>query len=294
MSGGGSPSQQTVTNQTVLPQWVQDAATQNIAQANAVASTPYQAYTGQTVAPLTADQQAASDYARGTLGDATNTINAAGNSITAANLPSTAQSLLNPYLGAVEQPALAAIAQQGAIDQNDLASKAAGAGAFGGTRFGIESAIQASQTAQKAGQTSAQIRSQGWDQAVSTALASAQQQGALASAGQAAGLSGASALSAAGLQEQQQQQSLLSSDAQQWLDEQQYPAQMLALRESSLQATPYSTTQTSSQPINKANPAMSAAGGALSGAAAGSMILPGWGTAAGALIGGVGSYLGSR
>lgn len=265
----------------------------NIAKANEIADRPYQGYTGQTVAPLTPDQQTAFDWVRQNLGQGSADIRAAADSISPDHFAGTAQSLLNPYLANVEAPALKAIADQGAINQNALGARAASAGAFGGDRFGVERAILGAQTAEKAGQASAQIRSQGWDAAVQAALAQAQQRGALGSAAQAAGLSSASALSAAGLQQQQTAQSLLSSQGQQWLAEQQYPAEMLALREGALTATPYSGTTSSTQPINKANPAMSAAGGALAGAAAGSTFGP-YGAVAGALIGGVGSYLGSR
>jgi hypothetical protein len=140
MSSGGSKDS-TVTNKTDIPSWLQDAAVSNLSFANDVASKPYEQYTGQQVASITPDQQAAYDWVRQNLGTGSNAIGQAAQQITGSNLTTTAQSLLNPYLGAVEQPALDALAKQGARNQNDLASKAAGAGAFGGTRFGVESGV---------------------------------------------------------------------------------------------------------------------------------------------------------
>lgn len=293
MSSGGSKDS-TVTNKTDIPSWLQDAAVSNLGFANEVAAKPYEQYTGQQVASLTPDQQAAYDWTRKNLTTGSDAIGQAANQITGSNLTSTAQSLLNPYLSNVEDPALAALAKQGARSQNDLASKAAGAGAFGGTRFGVESGIQASETAAQAGQLSANIRAQGWDKAVSTALTQANEQAALGAQQQTTGLSAASALSTAGYQQQQNEQAQLSSALSDWQDQQNWGQQQLAIREGAVTATPYGGTTSSTQPINKGNAAVSALGGALSGAAAGSMILPGWGTAAGALIGGVGGYLGSR
>jgi len=294
MSGSSGSQNSTVTNKTDIPSWLQEAAISNLGFANEVASKPYEQYGGQQVAGVTADQNTAYDWVRNNLSTGSNAITAAGNQISGSNLTNTAQSLLNPYLGAVETPALQALAKQGAISQNDLASKAAGAGAFGGTRFGVQAGVLGSETAAKAGELSANIRSQGWDKAVSTALTQANTQANIAKTAQDTGLSAASALSTAGYQQQQNEQANLSAALSDWQDAQNWGQQQLAIREGAVTATPYGGTTTSSQPINKGSGVASALGGALAGAAAGSTILPGWGTAAGALIGGVGSYLGSR
>jgi hypothetical protein len=294
MSGGGGSQDSTVTNKTDIPPWVQQKAMENLSYADTVANRPYESYGGQQVAGTTPDQQAAFQWVRDNLGTGSAAITAAGDPIRGANLTTTAQSLLNPYLGAVEKPALQAVADQGARAGNDLAAKASQSGAFGGTRFGVESGILGGQVAQKAGELSANIRSQGWDKAVSTALAQAGANAQIADMSQKAGLNAASALSTAGFQQQQVEQAKLTGDYQSWIDAQTQYEHALAIKEGALTSTPYGGTTTSTQPIHKANPALSAAGGALSGAAAGSMILPGWGTAAGALIGGAAGYLGSR
>lgn len=293
MSGGGSKDS-TVTNKTDIPPWLQEAAISNLTMAKDVAAQPYSAYPGQQVAGITPDQQAAYDYARQNLGTGSTAITNAAQAITGPNLTSTAQGLLNPYLANVETPALAALQRQGATAQNDLAAKAAGAGAFGGTRFGVQAGELGAATARQAGELSANIRSQGWDKAVGTAVQQAQTLGTLAGQAQQAGLTGASALSAAGSQQQQIEQARMNAAIDQFLTQQGWGERQLAIREGAVTATPYGGTSQSTQPLNKPNPALSAVGGALSGAAAGTAVMPGWGTAAGALIGGVGGYLGSR
>jgi len=52
--------------------------------------------------------------------------------------PSGIQQWMDPYQGAVTQEALAEIDRQAAMAQNQMAGQAVGAGAFGGSRFGIQ------------------------------------------------------------------------------------------------------------------------------------------------------------
>jgi len=52
--------------------------------------------------------------------------------------PSGIQQWMDPYQGAVTQDALAEIDRQAAMAQNQMAGQAVGAGAFGGSRFGIQ------------------------------------------------------------------------------------------------------------------------------------------------------------
>jgi hypothetical protein len=293
MSSGGGSQDSTVTNRTDIPPWVQQQGMANLEYANQIADRPYEAYGGQQVAGTTPDQQAAFKWVRDNLGTGSAAITAAGDPIRGANLTTTAQSLLNPYLGAVEKPALQAVADQGARSANDLAARASQAGAFGGTRFGVESGILGGQVAQKSGELSANIRSQGWDKAVSTALAQAGANAQIADNAQKAGMTAASALSSAGFQQQQTEQARLSADYQSWIDAQTQYEHALAIKEGALTSTPYGGTTTSTQPLHKANPALGAAGGALSGAATGAVAGP-YGAAAGALIGGTLGYLGSR
>src|SRR5262249_7738348 len=151
-----------------IPPFLLQGGQQNLDFANQIAARPYDSYSGQTVAPMSPDASAAYDWVRNNFSSGANAISAAASPITGNNLTTTAQSLLNPYLSNVEQGAETELQRSAAIAQNDLASKFVGANAFGGTRYGLQSAALSSDTARQAGELSANIRSQGWNQAVTT------------------------------------------------------------------------------------------------------------------------------
>lgn len=105
---------------------------------------------------------------------------------TAANIldPNAAQAYMNPYEDAVVQQSMKDIARQGQIQQQGLAAQAVGAGAFGGSRQGIQAAEQNRNTLETQARTAANLRQSGYGQAQQQQLARAQ------AAGQA-GLAGA-------------------------------------------------------------------------------------------------------
>lgn len=290
MSGGkGGGGAQTVTNQTVLPPFIQQGATQNLAFANQVADRPYDSYSGQTIAGFTPDQQAAMDWVRNNFATGGNAITAAGAPISGSNLTTTAQSLLNPYLDQVQTNAVNELQRSSQMSQNDLAAKAASAGAFGGTRFGVQSAELASDTARQAGELTANIRSQGWNTAVDTALKQATTSAQIANAAQTAGLQGVAALANTGAAQQNQAQTELNDAIQKWQAARDYPLEQLAIKESALGSTPYGGTSTSTQPLNRGNTGLTALSGAGTGAALGTALssaLALTGGAAGAATGG--------
>ena len=290
---GGSSQPQQVSNQVTLPPFIQAAAESNLQQAQQVAARPYEAYPGQTIADITPDQQAAFDWVRNNYQTAGNTINAANSAITGGNLVTTAQSLLNPYLDQVQAAGVGEVQRTGALAQNDLAAKAASAGAFGGTRFGVQSGVLSAETARQAGDLAANIQSAGWDKAVTTALNQAGEVSTLATAGQAAGLQGAQALMASGQGQQNQAQAVLNDALQKWQAARDYPLEQLAINESALTSTPYGTTTTSTQNLNTPGGSglSSALGGIGTGAAIGSAFGP-IGTGVGAVAGGLLSLFG--
>jgi uncharacterized membrane protein len=71
-----------------------------------------------------------------------------------------------------------------------------------------------------------------------------------------------------------------------YLNPQQWPIRGLNALESAVSGIPYGNTSTTSQQ-NYSNKAMGALGGAATGAMIGSEIMPGWGTAIGAVGGGL-------
>ena len=249
-SGGGAPANTTssTTTQVQVPDWVQSQLQGNLATANQLATQPYQAYSGPTVAGFTPDQLASFQAIQSNLGSTQPAFNLAESQV--QNLPATTQSLLNPYLANVEGDAVSNIQRSAALQGQTVAANAVGAGAYGGTREGVQQGLIASEAQRNIGQAVNQIQSQGYNTAQNAALQQALDEGNIASAGQTANLQGISALNQAGQQQQTLQQAQYASAMQQWQAAQNYPYQQLALQQSALAGSPYGNTVTSSQPYN--------------------------------------------
>lgn len=90
--------------------------------------------------------------------------------------PSRAQAFMNPYQQQVIDETMRQINRQGAIAQQGLSAQAVRAGAFGGTREGVQRAeLERGLMEQKAG-TIANLLSQGYSQAQANAMATFEQQ----------------------------------------------------------------------------------------------------------------------
>jgi hypothetical protein len=248
--GGGSsiPANTTssVTNQVVLPPFIQDLAQRNIGRAEDLSNQPFQQFPGQTVAPVTPLQQAGYDVAGSQLNATQPVFQTALGQV--ENLPATTQSLLSPYLKDVEGAAVSNIQRQGDIARTNLQSGAVGQGAFGGTRYGVEEGLLDSETQRNIGQTVAQIESQGWNTAMDAALKQSGAEAALATGGQQAALTGAQAAIGAGGAQQTQEQATLADALARWQAQQNWPYQQLAIAQGGLQGTPFGTQTTSTQP----------------------------------------------
>jgi hypothetical protein len=97
-----TPATQTVVQQQDLPQWYQQYLQQLIPAAQSAAATPYQAYGGQRIAPLTQDQQQAQAQIQNLQGDQTANLTSAYGTAAAAADPSIAGSGIaaaSPYFG---------------------------------------------------------------------------------------------------------------------------------------------------------------------------------------------------
>lgn len=190
--GSSAPRAQTVTQRTEIPPWLEDITRENLARADAISNQPYQPYTGQLIAGFAPEQEAAFQYAAGGVGQTQPYFNAAMNQ-TAAGLnyqplsvapgqvdyqtvrgPTvTAQNFLqgdiggymNPYITNVENAALSRL--EGATQQavNRLGDQALAARAFGGSRQGIAEGVALGEASRSAGELSANLRSQGFNQA---------------------------------------------------------------------------------------------------------------------------------
>lgn len=208
-----------------------------ITRASQVASTPYQAYSGQLTAPINAQQQTAIGNINANAGFAQPYIQqAAGFAADAANPISASdiQQYINPYTQNVVDATQAQFDEQNQQAQQGLLSKGIAQGALGGNRMGVAQANLAGQQATAQAPVIAGLQSQGYQQALAAAQADAQRKqaaayslGNLGVSGQNAALSGATAQLGAGTLEQQTQQAANTAQYGQYMQQQAYPFQTL-------------------------------------------------------------------
>lgn len=279
--GGSSGGPSTVTNKTELPPWLESITKENLQIADEISKRPYVPYGGQMTAGFAPEQEQAFNYAAQGVGMTAPAYNAAMQTAaqTSGFAPQQVQApsfltgninaYMNPYLENVEQAALGRL--EGATKQavNRIGDQALAARAFGGSRQGIAEGVALGEAARSAGELSANLRSQGFQQAA--ALQQADQQRALqaALANQQAGLSGAGLnlqgaaqlANFAGLSQQargvdagilesigQQRRGLTQQQLDEayarFMEERNYPIENLNLRLAATSATPYGGTQT--------------------------------------------------
>lgn len=161
LGGNGGSDTSTVTTQQQIPQFILDAQQNLIGQAQQVAAEPYYPFPGPQVAGFTPDQLSAFEQIRnfvpGGIADLDTARSllqgaAQGGSPFEGGIPpelgeflslrdsDTLQEFQSPYMEQVIERAIAEIDRQGNIARTQLESRAANAGAFGGGRFGVESA----------------------------------------------------------------------------------------------------------------------------------------------------------
>jgi len=139
--GGGGVSDGTAAalkagltgSESNLSNWAGPYVTNMLAQGQAIANQPYQAYTGQLTAGTSPLQQQAFQGAQG-LATPTNMGGFTPQSFTGQG---TAQQYMNPYLQQALDPQLAEARRQSQITQTQNAGKLTGAGAYGGGRQAI-------------------------------------------------------------------------------------------------------------------------------------------------------------
>lgn len=208
-----------------------------LSKAQGVASTPYQAYSGELTAPVNAQQTAGigninanANYASPYISQAAGLAGASSSPITA----STIQQYQNPY---TQQVIDATTAQMGHDNQSAMANlqgNQIAQGALGGNATGVAKGILAGQQGRTEASTVAGLYNQSYQQALGAAQQ--QQQTGLAGAnalanygisGQNAALAGAGAQINAGTLQQQTQQQQDTSNYGQFTQQQAYPYQQL-------------------------------------------------------------------
>lgn len=322
--GSSAPRAQTVTQRTELPPWLEGVTRENIARAEAISNQPYQAYPGQMTAGFTPEQEAAFGYTQAGIGATQPFFGQALNqaamgtayqpeqvqagNVTAQNfLSGNVGAYMNPYIQNVEEAALSRLA--GATQQavNRIGDQALQARAFGGSRQGIAEGVALGEATRSAGELSANLRSQGFNQAAALMqqdanralqadtfnaqqglqaqqlnqaaglqglqgrLAAAQQTGALAGQAQQARQLDAALLENIGQQRQTMNQAALDEAYARFMEQRNFPIEMLNLRLAATSATPYGTTTSGTQFVPRGNAllgGLGAVGSAASGVAA--------------------------
>lgn len=282
---GKSSGNQTVTNRTELPSWIEDFAKSGLSQADNVAGKLTPPYQGELVAGMNDMQTGAINAIGGNMGATQGAYNTAqgyaqnvagyqpdqvaGQSFLDGNI----SQYMSPYTDAVKASALQTLDDQRLRALNTAGDQAIGAGAFGGSRQGVMEGTLNAEAAKAAGQLSASLDDQAYRQALGAMegdLARAQQaslanqsaglqgaglnlQGAatlgdLASQGQQSFLQGAQAALQAGGMSQVQEQANLDADRARYDAMRNYPLEQLNIRLAALGMTPYGSTTSQTTP----------------------------------------------
>ena len=274
--GGGSsnPAPQQVTQTSSnIPDWLQGPTQAMVARGEGLSYVPYQAYGGQRTADFTPAQQEAFSqiYGMQRPGEYAAAGQATGAGMQAAYgyAPGTfgaqqANQYMSPYQQNVTDIAKREAVAEAAGLNKQLSAQASKAGAFGGSRFGIEQALLGSKLAtnlsdiqtkgsqeaylnaqqqyerdRSAAGQAAQLRAQ-------TGLTAGSQLANLGTAIQASDLQRTQALSAAGEQQQALQQQKLNTSYQNYLDQRDWEKNQLGYLSGLIRGTPFSTTSTQS------------------------------------------------
>ena len=264
--GGSQPSSQTIT-QTSIPEYARPQVERMLGKTEALVDQPYQSYGGERIAGFSPMQQQAFQNVNSMqpsqqLGTATQmagmaglgSLNAGRNYQNMATNPYAMGAYMSPYIQNALAPQMYEASRQSDIMGQKNAAQAVGAGAFGGSRFGIQEA----ERQRNLGQNLSNIYGTGMQNAYQNAQ-QAQQFGStlglqgMGQAGQMANTLGnlgqtqfgqqkdiINALSTAGGQQQTLEQQRLSQQYQDFLNQRDYPKQQLSWQSDMLRGLPIS------------------------------------------------------
>ena len=232
------------STQSTLSEYAGSFVTEMLGKAQALSEQPYQVYEG----PMTAGESALQSKYFSGLGSLTfpTQLGQSFTSSTAPTLPTAtgpagsttptgpAAQYMNPYLQAVLAPQLEELRRQAGITQQTQAGKAAQAGAFGGTRYGLMEAEGARNLMQEMNKTIGTGYANAYDKAL---------QQFNAEQGQAKTL--ADMIASAGAQQRGIEQEGITADYNEFLAQRDYPMKQLQFQQSMVQGLPISTVSTS-------------------------------------------------
>lgn len=210
-----APQQSTTTYD--IPAYFKEIQEKTLRRADVESQQPFQAYTGQRIAPLTATEQQAGDiYSQQILPQAGQLAAIGAQTFT----PAMAQQYMNPYENQVVTSALGDVERAYQGQQRALSSQAIGSGAFGGGREGVQRGVLGGEYLRQVGDVSGRLRQAGFESGAQRFAADrASQLGS--SQAQLASLAGASSgLAQFGAQERGIQQAGLTEAFRDFVEEQ--------------------------------------------------------------------------
>lgn len=259
--GGGSGGSQTVTQIEKLQPFQEDFAKQNQSIAASLASRPFPTYQGQMVAGFDPLQQQGMQMAVDASTAHQPYLQQAGQQWS----PQAAQQYMSPYVMQALQPQIEALNIQQGQQRNQIGANATQAGAFGDARHGVADSMNDFY----GNMAMSGLVGQGMNQAYQTGQQAFQadqtRQAQLASLAQQLGLSGSEAVFGAGTQKQELSQQNLNTAYQNFMNQMNWPIEMLNLRTSVLAQSPYSTTRLTTAPPANSTAQNLGAFGALAG-----------------------------
>ena len=223
---------------STLSEWAGPYVTDMLGKAQAIAEEPYQVYQG----PVTAGESALQSKVFQGLGSLTFP-SQLGKSFSAAQAPalpsegtttgstdSVAAQYMNPYLQSVLAPQLDELRRQAGISQMAQAGKAAQAGAFGGSRYGLMEAEGQRNLMQQMNKTIGEGYANAYDRALAQFNTEQQQAKTLADM-----------MAAAGATQRGIEQEGVTADYNEFLAQRDYPTKQVQFMQSMLQGLPIST-----------------------------------------------------
>lgn len=227
-----------------LSNWVGPYVTNMLGQGQALAQTPYQAYTG----PLTAGtSQAQQNAFSGIAGLTVPTGSMGGFTPTSFTTGTTAADYMSPYTEAAINPQIQEATRQAQIAQTEQAGRLSRAGAFGGSR----QAVMDAEIQRNLSRNIADIRNRGYQQAFTQGQQQFNTEQARQQAAQEMvnryGLDALGAQAALGAQERATEQEAINAARAQFEEERLFPYKQLQFQQSLLQGLPLASASYSYQ-----------------------------------------------
>jgi len=251
-----------------IPEYFKEIQERTLRTAENVFSQPYTAYTGQRIAQLDPSEiQAENIYKNQIIPQSGQLANIANQTFDTA----TAQAYANPYENQVISGALTDLGEAYGQSRKAMGAQAIGAGAFGGSRQGIENVLGQERYLDSVADTSARLRQAGFESGANRFMAdrAAQMGGATTQLG--ALQSASQGLQAFGQSARGIEQAGLAEGYRDFIEEREYPAGQIRQMVGALSGAPirsYGEERSGSVGTPVAGPSIfgQAAGAALAGA----------------------------